>query len=401
MACCTNLVYLIDRLGINHQFRTEKTLHFFNADGRHLPIKAWPLPAPLHLSGMLLKWPDLSLADRISIAKTMLSLMRVEDDDPVMDALAVEWLRRRQSERVIDTFWKTILVSALGERIEHVALRPAAKVLLDGFASNRNAYHLLVPQRPLRSLFDEHCQSVFKKNSRIQLHLGCRVDHIDPRNNGERTTVLIRDNLGNDRSYYHVVVCVPWYRIDDVLNIDATDCNSLMSSPITGIHTWWDRSWLKHPHAILVNRKCQWIFGGEAKTVHSNSWYCQIVISGMHDVRWKNRHELEVGLAEDLSAIFPELQRSKLLRYKLVTDPRSVFSVRPESKQYRWACDKYASKNIWLAGDWTDTGWPATMEGAVLSGFSAAKQIAIIYGHNVALPRRELPAGAIIRALRR
>jgi uncharacterized protein with NAD-binding domain and iron-sulfur cluster len=150
-----------------------------------------------------------------------------------------------------------------------------------------------------------------------------------------------------------------------------------------------------------VNRKCQWIFGGEDKAVQSNSWYCQIVISGLHDVRWKNRHEVEVGLAEDLSAIFPELQRSKLLRYKLVTDPRSVFSVRPESKRYRWACDKYASKNIWLAGDWTDTGWPATMEGAVRSGFSAAKQIAITYGHNVALPRRELPAGAIIRALRR
>lgn len=401
MACCTNLVHLIRRLGIEGDFKTEKTLHFFSANGRNLPIRAWPLPAPLHLSGMLLKWPDLTLLDRASVARALLAMMRLTKTDPALDGLAIDWLRARQSQRVIKAFWETILVSALGERIDKVALGPAVKVLLDGFANNRSAYHLLVPKRPLRELFDEHCQRLLENSSNVRLHLGCRIDRITSLDNGGHTAVTLIDQYGMRRTYEKAISCVPWYRINDVLEMSTNELNALKPSPITGIHTWWDRKWLNFDHAILVNHKCQWLFAQQGHGCDDSSWYCQIVVSGAHDIPWKTIQETYAGLISDLGDTFPEIKQRQLLRSKIVTDPRSVFSVQPGSGLSRWRSDKYADRSVWLAGDWTDTLWPATMEGAVRSGFQAAQQVVESCGAKIDLPVDGLSVGAIMRMLRR
>ena len=402
MACCTNLVHLINRLGIEGDFTTEKTLHFFGANGRHLPIKAWPLPAPLHLSGLLLKWPDLTLADRFSIARTLLAMMRIKKTAPALDELAIDWLKARQSQRVIKAFWETILVSALGERIDKVALGPAAKVLLDGFANNRNAYHLLVPQRPLRELFDDHCRKLLENSSKVRLHLGYRIDRITSLENEGHAVVTLTDQYGTKRTYEKAISCVPWYRINDVLEMSANELNALKPSPITGIHTWWDHKWLNFDHAILVNHKCQWLFAQQDDyDDRSGPWYCQIVISGAHDLQWKTSLETYAGLVNDLGDAFPEIKQRQLLRSKMITDPRSVFSVQPGNQKSRWPSDRYSDQGVWLAGDWTDTLWPATMEGAVRSGFQAAQQVAESCGAKIDLPVKELPVGAILRAFKR
>ncbi|MEO8269615.1 MAG: FAD-dependent oxidoreductase, partial [Aureliella sp.] len=173
----------------------------------------------------------------------------------------------------------------------------------------------------------------------------------------------------------------------------AKACGQLQSSAITGVHTWWDRPWLELPHAAIVGRLCQWVFpkpdpirtstGAEKKSASQadarctsaarSEHYYQIVISATANWRRGQAHDLVAQIQRDLSEVFPAVRDAKLLRYQIVTDPQAVFSISPES--HEWRPEPRVTPRIMLAGDWTATGWPATMEGAVLSGFRAAEEI--------------------------
>ncbi|MEM7558702.1 MAG: FAD-dependent oxidoreductase, partial [Planctomycetota bacterium] len=148
----------------------------------------------------------------------------------------------------------------------------------------------------------------------------------------------------------------------------------LEGSPITGIHTWWDRPWLEKPHAVLVGRLCQWVFPGpsEGAEASAGEYYYQIVVSASRDL--PKADELAGHLLDDLAAVFPAVSQAKLLRHRAVTDPQAVFSVGVGTQEFR-AESKTKVQGLWLAGDWTQTGWPATMEGAVRSGFTVAASI--------------------------
>jgi hypothetical protein len=161
------------------------------------------------------------------------------------------------------------------------------------------------------------------------------------------------------------------------------------SSPITGIHTWWDRPWLKEPHAILIDRLCQWVFpapesahgslgssalnatSGAASTEH----YYQIVISGSRMLPRGDAEGVLKVVKQDLAEIFPESAVATMFRGKVVTDPNAVFSVSPGHEPSRLTANEFAEQGIWLAGDWTQTFWPATMEGALISGAKSAEEL--------------------------
>ncbi len=405
MLCCTNLLHLIDLLQQRAHWSIEESLHFYDANGRHLPLKSWPLPAPLHLSGLLLKWPGLSVFERLNVGGAVLKLMRLRQDDPVLTRRAIDWLSRHQSANAIATFWSTILVSALGETIDRVALGPARKVILDGFANNRYAYKLIVPQRPLSELFDCSIHDWLKQFSNVRVLTGQRVDRIEPEYERDGKQAC-RITLGNqpNRAYDAAVVCVPWYRLGSLLALQDDAPARLETSPITGLHTWWDKSWLPQPHAILVERLCQWIFAkhGEvlqATQASAEESYYQIVISSSRDFVLRDPAEIEYALKEDLKKIFPAIERATLRRCRVVTDPRAVFSVTPESGHGRWSSDKFAEQQVWLAGDWTATGWPATMEGAIRSGFLAARQVAARFGKQLDVPVADLAKAALVRVI--
>jgi uncharacterized protein with NAD-binding domain and iron-sulfur cluster len=152
--------------------------------------------------------------------------------------------------------------------------------------------------------------------------------------------------------------------------------DSLESSPITGVHTWWDRPWLNQPHAILIDRLCQWVFPGpdssSEKTPSAETYY-QVVISGSRQLPRGDQDAILSAVERDLKELFPAAVPAKMLRGKVVTDPQSVFSVSPGHASSRLSSSAFASEGIFLGGDWVETGWPATMEGALRSGLLAAQ----------------------------
>ncbi|MEO8271571.1 MAG: FAD-dependent oxidoreductase, partial [Aureliella sp.] len=208
MGCCTNLKQLIRWLGQEKDWQTHRQLHFFGPTGVYRQLKAWPvLPAPLHLSGWLLKWPGLSLRDRVSIARGLLAIGKLHINATTQAQSALDWLQcHQQTTGAIEHFWSTIVVSALGEVLSRVSLAAMAKVLQDGFLRHRDAFHLLVPARPLGELFDIRAAERLRAEH-VELHLNSPVSSIDYSADAEIRVTCQRTSFTADS----LVLAVPWH----------------------------------------------------------------------------------------------------------------------------------------------------------------------------------------------
>jgi len=191
-----------------------------------------------------------------------------------------------------------------------------------------------------------------------------------------------------------VVLAVAWRQaarlVGDV--VPAAD-ERLAGSPITAVHLWFDRPVIDLPHAVLVGRVSQWVFRPDEAAGHG---YCQVVISASRGLLGGDRERLVDTVVAELRDIFPAARDARLVEAKVVTDPTAVLSVRPGVEAVRPPA-RTAVTNLFLAGDWTATGWPSTMEGAVRSGRLAADALAA----QVGIPHRslvgDLPRGRLVR----
>lgn len=409
MKCCHALRRWIRDTHQEDAWRTESELHFVSQSGAKMTVRGWPLPPPMHLAGLLLHWPDLQLADRLAIGRALLRLIRMRPDAAFESLPAIRWLQeQQQSQRAIECFWTTILVSALGERMDRVAMGPVRKVLVDGFAATPDAFHLLVPQSPLSELIDARSNAVLNQYG-VSVVDASIISELRPTHDG-RWTVHGDSNDSNpatNQPFDTVVVAVPWHRFSALWGEPAKSlagfatalapilqgADALEASPITGIHTWWDRPWLRTPHAILINRRCQWVFPGpdapsefaSSPSTDPMSTYYQVVISASSDLPRGDSAAILQMVQQDLCEVFPEAREAKLLRGKVVTDPKSVFSVSPEHARSRPHASALAQHGIVLAGDWVQTDWPATMEGALRSGLMAAEIALARHGRRATL----------------
>lgn len=382
MKCCHELQRWIRETNQQEDWKEQRELHFLADAGKQITVRALPLPAPFHLGSLLWNWPNLRWFDRIGIARALLELIRMKPTADLDRQLAIEWLKTKsQSAQSLRNFWETILISALGEQLDRVTLGATRKVLVDGFAATRDAFHLLVPKKPLSELVDEKMRSRLVELG-VQVRDGTSIHDVESRRLSQ-VDVSTRD--GSCASYDAVLVAIPWYQASKWIEGFAPgQIVPLESSPITGVHTWWDRPWLTSPHAILVNRFCQWVFpapgSAEAACTRASvspggETYYQIVISGSRELPRGDPNGIIDAVKQDLSDVFPAAAVATLLRGRVVTDPNAVFSVSPTSPEGRLSGERFADQGIYLAGDWTDTGWPATMEGALRSGVLAAESI--------------------------
>ena len=162
---------------------------------------------------------------------------------------------------------------------------------------------------------------------------------------------------------------------------------NLTPSPISSVHLWFDQPVMTLPHAVLVGCRGQWVFNrGE---VAPAEFYLQVVISAVRSLRELGNDEIRRQVVEELSRLFPAVRAATLLRSKVVTEHAATFSAVPGVDQWR-VPQASPVPNLAVAGDWTATGWPATMEGAVRSGYLAAEAILARAGRPARLLRPEL-----------
>lgn len=365
MGCCTNFIDLCRQGGIEARFRRDRTFVFIDREGRRALCRPsnW-LPAPLHLLPLLVGMPGLSVWDRLSLARAMLRLARMGADAEELAAEA--WLRGiGQNDRLIERFWRPVLESALGEELGLVSVASCRKVIRDGFLAHSRAADLLVPLEPLGTLFGEYLAEWLRSQG-VTVETGATVVEVVQ---GPGALAVHVAHSGHDRDV-EVVACdglilaMPWKAAARLVpEAGGTIDDRLAGSPITAVHLWFDSTVVDVPHAILLGGLSQWVFrpdGGPAG-------YCQVVISGSRGLLTMDRKELVDRVVQELRHAFPADREAILVASRVVTDPTSVISVKPGVEHVRPSA-RGATSGLYLAGDWTATGWPSTMEGAVRSG---------------------------------
>jgi squalene-associated FAD-dependent desaturase len=388
MGCCTNLAYFCRSLGIDHLLEPQPSLVFMTADGRRSRFRADPWPAPFHLARSFLGTHYLTPLEKMRIAWGLACLQR---SDPTADPPFQDWLtRNHQTPPTIDRFWGLVLVSALNETPDRIGLRYARKVFLDGFLRHRRGFEIELPAVPLGRLYgtellhwlDSHYVDLRYPVGAQQFMV--KDGHI------ERLELRQGDSLSAD--WY--ISTVPFDRLLGLLPPEVvaqqayfSNLKNLETSPITSVHCWFDRPVLDLPHVVLVDGLGQWVFN--RGHVGGGEYYVQVVVSAARQFRGLGHEQVQDKVVAELRALFPKARAARLARARVVTDHAATFSAVPGVDRWR-PVQTSPLDNLFVAGDWTATGWPATMEGAVRSGYLAAEALLRRLGEHVHLVQPDL-----------
>jgi len=361
LACFTNLLNLYQRLGVRDRIRFFREFRFVEPGGRVSVLSAGRLPAPLHFAGSFARLRFLSLKDKLSLARGLMALARERGRRTDLDRITMlEWLReKRQTPGAIGRFWKPVLVSAINEDLDRMAAGHGFQVLWQGFLAHPDAHRMGLSTVPLGELY------AGRDLANASVHLKAPVERFGI----EDGRVLAARVEGQPVAADYYVSALPFERVGAVAPGLGLDVSAFEHSPITGIHLWFDRPVMGFPHATLLDRTIQWAFN------KSEGRYVQLVVSASRSLVEMSRQEI-IGLAlGEFAEFFPAAGQARLLKAHVVKEVRATFSARPGLEARRPAA-RTGIPNLFLAGDWTRTGWPATMEGAVRSGYLAAEAVA-------------------------
>ena len=409
MGCCTNLAHFCETIGAGSCFRRETSLTFMGPTGRSTVMQAAPLPAPLHLLPSLASLHWLTWKERLRLLLGLSSLLRTPNSQ-LRGVRLSDWLaQHKQSERICSGFWHLVLVSALSESLDRIDASYARKVLLDGFARNRTGWEVLVPTTSLTDLSDKFAANWLTRNG-VQIDRSVGVEAIC---GGPDRVTHLTTRAGETIAVDDVIVTVPPYRLLPMLEAGnvaffsekgrpfsekkATDTGwlalaTIETAPIASVHLWFDRPLTNLPNAVLVDRLSQWMFNRSIENHKPGEpWYCQVVISASRDVEALGSDATLNRVADELREIWPAARNAQLLRGRLVVERRAVFSVTPGIDAIR-PVQQSPIPNLQLAGDWTQTGWPSTMESAVRSGYLAAENVLRRRGRPASMLQPDLPS---------
>jgi zeta-carotene desaturase len=384
LGCCTNLIDFYKRLGVERQIRWYDQITFILPGGKSSILKPGSLPAPMHSTASFLASSVLDLTDKLAIARALLALMPSLTADSNEDFLA--WLRRHgQPQQAIDRFWAPVLISALNDDLDCVSVRYAALVFRDSFLKSAEAGRMGLPSVPLSQLYESAAAYIEARGGKV--HYRASADAITSAENG------IQLSIGGEQFRFDsAVLATPFNTIEKLLP-DAAEFDPLRqqaehfrSVPITGIHLWFDREITPLEHAVLLERTIQWMFQ-KSKILQmrresgENGSYLELVVSASKTLVDKPRQEIIDLAVRELTEFFPAVREAKLTKATVVKEVHATFSPSPGSDTYR-ATNNTPWPRLFLAGDWTSTGWPATMEGAVRSGYAAAEALSAAKGSN-------------------
>lgn len=400
MGCCTNLAAFCRQAGIAGLLAKQRWLYFQDERGRVSRVGSWPLPAPLHLTPSFAFASFLSLTDKLRIAYGFWKLLRqphAKAGQPFHD-----WLMQNgQNQRTCERFWSVILVSALNEKLENIEYRYARQVFVEGFLWNHQSAVVEIPTVPLGELYGEPVARWLEKSG-VELCLNTAAKSLqwtDNRITGCQT------RCGKNLAADHYILAVPFQRVLSLLpeNLAAQSPFSLIGrlqpSPITSVHLWFDRSVMPLPHLVPVGRTVQWLFPRQQGSGETGQ-YVQAVISASAELAEAKSEDIFRRILAEVREILPHAVHAEVLHHRVVTERAATYGVHPGVDEWRPA-QQTPVGNLWLAGDYTQTGWPATMEGAVRSGYLAAEALLAQLGRPVRLTQPPLPICPITKLLLR
>ncbi len=364
LRCCVNLLDFYRRLGVEDQIHFYRDFIFIEPGGRRSVLRSGVLPAPAHFLESFLTLKFLSLSEKLAVMRGIRAIKAQYKTRPDLDRITMlHWLKEeRQPPRAIERFWRQILVSAISEELDATAASHGFQVFRLGLLARRDSYQMGVPSVPLGELYAEE---KWKKVGPVEFLLRSPVERIVIENGAVQFVIARGQELRAD----HYICALPFERVPEVAPGLELDVGDFEYSPITGIHLWFDRPVIDLPHATLLDRTIQWIFNKhEGRAV-------QLVVSASRSLLEMPRADVIALAIRELEEFLPAAHGAKLEKAHVVKEVRAVLSAKPGLESRR-PLSRTKVRNLFLAGDWTRSGWPAIMEGAVRSGYLAAEAVA-------------------------
>ncbi len=389
LGCCTNLIDLCRLAGADRHIRWYDDITFLEPatagrGARASVIGPNGMPAPGHSGWSFLRAPMLSLGDKARIAAGMTDFLRgyPAEDDEAFSA----WLKRtKQTERAIRHFWEPLILATVNDTFERCSTRYAGKVIHEVFLASAEGGRLGIPTQPLSVFYRAVAELAERQGTELKLRTS--VDAMARMEDGSwRVTA-------SDGSVYgaaKLVLALPFEQTARLLGTlpegSAQRARLLpamerfVHAPITTIHLWFDRVVAEMDHAALLDTRIQWMFNksrirrDEPAQAGEQGQYLELVISASFAELHQGREEILAAAVAELGRFFPAAREAAIVKSGILKEARATFSVTPGLDRFRPAAD--AGDGLYLGGDWTLTGWPATMEGAVRSGRLAAEAVA-------------------------
>jgi squalene-associated FAD-dependent desaturase len=415
---CTNLVEFYRRIGVEDKIRWFDEMTFIEPGGRTSVMHASRLPAPLHTAPSFLRFPFLSAKDKLVISRALVALTLTSQPDTGRSFL--DWCNQQgQTQNAIERFWKPILVSALSEDLDLISISAAAQVVRESMKSP-SARHMGVPSIPLTDLYNRAGDYVRTRGGEIPFRTS--LESFSP--GSSQVRIQLSDKSAT--AFDYLVLALPFDALERVLpkSPEAAPLRDQIahfeSAPITGIHLWFDRQITDLDHAVLLDRTIQWMFHksrllqrdreghdfsraiktpaeNRALALEASGSYIELVVSASKSLIDKSRAEIVDLALKEVREFFPGAREANLIKSTVIKEVHATYSPRPGIDAYR-PLQSTAWPRVFLAGDWTKTGWPATMEGAVRSGYLAAEALARASGiRDARYLAADLPASGFMR----
>ena len=383
LGCYTETFQFLRDVGAADNVRLQPQLAVTMIDrtGHRSRLSCPPLPPPLHLLAGILDWDALTWRDRVSILGMMTPLKNARRElagganRAASPGETVEnWLvRNGQTPRLRELLWDPLALAALNQRPTEAAAPPFARVLAEMFGSDPRAAAIALPLKPLHLAYAEPAREYIEKHGgEVRSGTTARVLTTDA---GDAVTGV--DAAGARVAASRVIAAVPWFAFAELFEREPPPlaatidrARRMASSPIVTVNLWFDRPILDEPFIGLPGRTMQWVFD-KRLVVGDSAAHLSLVSSGAAAIAARSNEEL-IRLAHDeLVDAMPAVRSATLQRATVVREPRATFSLAPGQPPRPSA--ETAVKGLVLAGDWIDTGLPATIESAVRSGHRAAE----------------------------
>ena len=389
LGCCTNLLALCEQAGTDENLRWYDTLTFLETNGNRSVMKPGVLPAPAHQTMSFLKAPMLSVSDKVAIARGLLEFLRGYPGDDAESFAA--WLKRtKQTEQAIRHFWEPVVWGALNDTFDRCSTKYAGKVFHETFLRSPQGGRLGIPTLPLTEFLAPLVDLARAKGVVIESKAG--VDEL--RHNVDGWVVRFGER---EIAAPNVVLAMNYQQTAKLAPELFADESPFVSSPITTVHLWFDREVSELDHAVLLDTRIQWMFHKSRIRgwASERGSYLELTISASWPELAEGRQTILERSLREAEMFFPKMREATLCKSSVLKEARATFSVKPGLDAHR-PTQATRLPGLFVAGDWTRTEWPSTMEGAVRSGRMAAGAIA-----GKSYMEAELPAAGLMKWLAR
>ncbi|HEY7050024.1 MAG TPA: hydroxysqualene dehydroxylase HpnE [Jatrophihabitantaceae bacterium] len=374
LRCCDSYQWLLKRLDAEADVRLQSRLDIpvLRADGRRARLSRVPgVPAPGHLGAALARYGLLSPRDRLRAVRGALALRRLNPADTSLDARTLgSYLRQHgQNDATIDALWGIVAVATLNLDPDEASLALAAKVFRTGLLDHAPASDVGYAGVPLGELHSTKAQRALEKAG-VEVLLAHRVESVEPG--------LVRAR-GRDASREWradaVVLAVPPYEAGAFVTAPALErASGLGTAPIVNVHVVYDRQVTDLPFAAAVNSPVQWFFDRTDTSGLQSGQYLAVTVSAADAIIDEPSKSIQQRYVDELARLLPAAGRATVVDAFVTRERRATFRQAAGTASLRPG-PRSGLDGIWLAGSWTATGWPDTMESAVRSGIAAADAV--------------------------